>query len=125
MTSSFQKLCIFCKVDNNEEVNEVKSKGLQTIVNWSLKRDRSEVYKEIVKNKETAVTVYVHHSCRRRFTDPRTRSTKAAEVSPAKRLRSAENNFDWKQGRSQKVPKGGAKSGKEKSRTKNFCVFSL
>ena len=85
----------------------MKSKGLQTIVNWSLKRDRSEVYKEIVKNKETDVTVYVHHSCRRRFTDPRTRSTNAAEVSSAKRLRSAENNFDWKQGRSQKVPKGG------------------
>ena len=93
---SFQ-LCILCKEDNGEEVNKV-GKGLSSLKEMSVIRERSDVYNDILQVEQSGLAVLVHNSCRRKFTDKWSFNKEMSSSSSVsqKRLRSSSGHFDWK-----------------------------
>ena len=69
-------------------------KGLATLIKISGEDNMIELNNKLKEMERLEDTIFVHHHCRRRFTDKRKRSSRTV---PSKRLRSSvETSFSWK-----------------------------
>ena len=76
--------CVICKegFDGSHPSVSVHQKGMKTIIKTSKERDLLELSNYLQKISKCKGSVMVHHSCRRKFTDSRKRSS--GDVLPKK-----------------------------------------
>ena len=89
--------CVICCKDTVEALTKLSERGAETLLDFCSKRSATCLYEYLLSQPSC---VYVHNSCRKRFTDPRTvhRCVADDEFSPAsKRLRSTTDTFSWKE----------------------------
>jgi len=89
--------CIICQSDSTEVLSKVTDRGQPALLNYCKVREWP-VLSEIMSS-AVGLTVFIHSSCRKRFTRLTT-SEKAdsdsADDKPHKQLRSADAIFEWK-----------------------------
>jgi len=92
------EVCIICKDNQPSEMNVVREKGLNTLIEISLKNNEHDIHRRLKEMKEEGSKVSIHHDCRRRFTDLRKKNNAKTEGPEAKRMRSSTNftPFEWK-----------------------------
>ena len=90
---SGENVCVLCG-ENGGQMNVVGQKGLNTMIQTSIKRQEYEMHKELTRLQQSLSSVHVHHNCRRRFVDLRKRSD---SLPQQRNLRSSTDlSFDWK-----------------------------
>lgn len=96
MASSSEETCVLCKESDGRQMNVVGEKGLGTLINVSIQKEKEDLHRELISLQTSNVPILVHHDCRRRFIDPRARKD-LPEIPAAKKLRSSIGTvFDWK-----------------------------
>ena len=95
--------CVICKLGfHNEKPVKVTEKGMLSLISYSEKRGKPELYTYLTEcvSKTPIGTVLVHQNCRRDFTDPkrgvRMCSNAEDQLPSSKRLRSSLLPFSWK-----------------------------
>ncbi len=92
--------CVICNLGfENEKAVCVSHKGILTLINFSEKRGRLDLVTYLTENMNKKM-VLVHKECRRNFTDLKRGFNSVVtdvEVPCAKRLRSNQLLFNWKQ----------------------------
>ena len=71
-------LCAICNESNNPLI-KVTEKGLPSLLEFSKKRNEDCIYESLTKSKKENIQVFVHESCRKRFTDKRKLPTNKQE----------------------------------------------
>ena len=95
MASSSSGICIVCKSSDDSQMNVVRDKGVKTLIHMSLEKEKEELHQELIEMTKSGTPAVVHHSCRRRFIDPRKKSESTEQ--PTQKLRSSMSAvFDWK-----------------------------
>ena len=98
-------LCVICQETLDEPLMQVRFKSLETLIDYSEKRNSKELYKHLMKQlDEEKPNVKVHKDCRRNFTNPFRKpdlsmgvNNKGESSASSATLRSAGKEcFDWK-----------------------------
>ena len=104
VTSNIQEdCCVICNQGFEDEIAvRVSHKGILTLINFSEKHGQLDLmtYLTEIINKTPQKTVLVHKKCRRNFTDLKrgfNNRVTDAEAPCAKRLRSNQQPFNWKE----------------------------
>ena len=89
--------CVICCHSSDEKLNKVLDRGLCTLIESCSKRGLQDL---LMYLKSSPTAVYVHNSCRKRFTDSRAilklSDSNHEDCTSTKRLRSSNEGFDWK-----------------------------
>ena len=65
-------LCILCyKAFDNDDMVKVTQKGLDTLINHAKIKYDTKVHERLVKKDLLTAAVFVHKTCRKKYTDPR------------------------------------------------------
>ena len=91
------EVCIICKESQPSQMNVVQEKGFNKLVEISVIKEEEELLTELKRLKEEGSNIFVHHDCRRQFTDLRKKPKEDSEPQ-TKRMRSSTDfsPFDWK-----------------------------
>ena len=72
--SDSEKICVLCnKTEEISPFNKVREQGLATFVRTSLEKGHHVLHRSLLEIKNSGNNVFVHHDCRRIFTDKRKR----------------------------------------------------
>ena len=98
------EICVICNdtIFDSSKKSEIKEEGLGTIIEYCEQRNHTDLGSRIKDKVNRNCVIYAHTRCRRNYAKPEPKRTindnsiDRQDVIPSKRLRSQDEEFDWK-----------------------------